>query len=134
MNTRALMVASSTVLGAAGLAASFAPAELLAALSAPTAEPLPVLIQLLGALYMAFAITNWTAQGHIIGGIYSRPLALGNFMHFMVGALALLKHVTSKGFAAPLVIALVAYSVLALCFGYLVFGGGGAGKAATRKD
>jgi hypothetical protein len=58
MNTKVLMVASSLALGLAGMAASFAPSELLRALGSPAADPLPVLIQLLGGLYVAFAITN----------------------------------------------------------------------------
>ena len=73
MNTRTLMVASSLVLGAAGLAMTFAPAELLTALPASAAEPLPVLLQLLGALYLSFAFANWTAKDSLIGGIYARP-------------------------------------------------------------
>ena len=124
------MVASSLALALTGLAASFAPVELLTALSAPTVEPLPVLIQLAGALYLAFAIANWTAQDSIIGGIYSRPLSLGNSLHFTVGALALLKHELRNGFRIPLVIALVAYTVFAICFVYLIFGRGAACKVS----
>jgi hypothetical protein len=96
VNTKVLMVASSLALGLAGLAASFAPSELLRALGSPVAEPLPVLIQLLGSLYLAFAITNWTAKDNMIGGIYSRPLSLGNCVHFVVGSLALAKQQFSR--------------------------------------
>ena len=91
MNTKILMVTSSFALGLAGLAASFAPSELLKTLGSPVAEPLPVLIQLLGGMYVAFAITNWTAKDNMIGGIYSRPLSLGNCVHFVMGSLALAK-------------------------------------------
>ena len=128
------MVASSVALGAAGIATSFAPAELLSALNAPTVEPLPLLLQLLGALYLASAITNWTAKDNIIGGIYSRPLSLGNFLHFVIGALALLKYELAHGLRAPMVITLIAYTMFAHCFGYLVFGLGGACKEATRES
>lgn len=124
------MVASSLYLGLTGFAASFAPTELLTALSAPTVDPLPVLIQLVGALYLAFAMANWTARDSIIGGIYSRPLSLGNSLHFIVGALALLKHELGNGFRTPMVFALIAYSVFAICFGYLVFGRGAACKVS----
>lgn len=122
------MVASSFFLGLAGVAASFAPAEILTALNAPTIQPLPLLIQLLGALYLAFAITNWTAKDSMIGGIYARPLSLGNCLHFVVAALSLLKDRLAHGFQGPLVIALVVYVIFALCFGYLVFGLGTACK------
>lgn len=56
MNTKLLMIASALVLGLAGVAASFAPAELLTAWGAPATEQTVLLAaQLLGALYFAFA-------------------------------------------------------------------------------
>ena len=130
VNTKALMVASTVVLGLAGVAASFAPAEILAGLGVPVMAPLPVIIQLLGASYLGFAMANWTAKDNMIGGIYARPLSIGNFMHFMVGALALLKSAVAGGSGTPVVIAAIAYAVFAVMFGSLVFVGGPAGKAA----
>ena len=41
MNTKVLMVASSLALGLAGIAASFAPSELLRAVGSPAVEPCP---------------------------------------------------------------------------------------------
>ena len=131
MNTRLLLVASSAVLGAAGLAALFAPAELLNALRAAPTEPLPVLIQLLGALYLAFAMANWTAKDSLIGGIYARPLSLGNLLHFVVGTLALLKHQLATGFQGSLTAVLVIYAIFAVGFSSLVFGRGAACKVGA---
>lgn len=128
MNTKVLMGASSLALGLAGIAASFAPSELLRALGSSAAEPLPVLIQLLGAMYFAFALTNWTAKDNIIGGIYSRPISLGNCVHFVAGALALAKQQFSHGVTLPLVAVLIAYTLFAICFAWLVFGYGTACK------
>jgi hypothetical protein len=127
------MAASSLVLGLAGLAASFAPSELLRALGSPAAEPLPVLIQLLGATYVAFALTNWTAKDNMIGGIYSRPLSLGNCVHFVAGALALAKQQFSHDASVPLIAALIVYTTLAICFAWLVFGRGAACKVAAPE-
>jgi len=126
MNSKALLTASSGVLGAAGLAATFAPVELLAASHLPAAQPLPVLIQLLGALYLGFAMANWTAKGSLIGGIYARPLSLANSVHFTVGALALAKAASAGGAPWPLLTATAVYAVFAALFGYLVFGRGAA--------
>lgn len=131
MNTKILMVASSMALGLAGIAASFAPSELLRALGSPEAEPLPVLIQLLGAMYFAFAMTNWTAKDNIIGGIYSRPLSLGNCIHFIVGSLALAKQQFSHAMSMPLIAVLIVYTIFAICFAWLVFGYGTACKVAA---
>jgi len=132
MNTKYLMVASSVVLGLAGLAASFAPVELLNSLNVATTEPLPVLIQLLGALYLGFALMNWTAKGFVVGGIYSRPLTIGNVIHFSVGAIALLKHQFTHDVDGPLIVASILYTGFAICFGYLVFGRGAA--CATNPE
>lgn len=125
------MLVSSVALGLAGIAASFAPSELLRALGSPAAEPLPVLIQLLGAMYVAFAITNWTAKDNIIGGIYSRPLSLGNCVHFNVGSLALAKQQFSHDLSMPLIAILIVYTIFAICFAWLVFGHGTACKVAA---
>ena len=66
-------------------------------------------------------MTNWMAKTVLIGGIYARPLAIGNFAHFLVGALALLKY----AFTVPdswLVWALtVVYSLLAILFALVFF-------------
>lgn len=132
MNTKILMVTSSLALGLAGIVASFAPSELLRALGSPAATPVPVLIQLLGGAYVAFAITNWTAKDNIIGGIYSRPLSLGNSVHFLTGSLALAKQQFSQGVSLPLVVVLIVYSILAICFLWLVFGQGAACKVAPE--
>jgi hypothetical protein len=125
MNTKLLMIASAVVLGLAGIAATFAPAELLAAWGAPATDQTVILVQILGALYFSFALLNWTAKGSMIGGIYARPVSLGNFLHFTMGALALAKQVLSRDLGLPIVVALVVYAIFALLFGALVFGRGG---------
>ena len=132
MNTKTLMVTSSLALGLAGIVASFAPSELLRALGSPAAAPVPVLVQLLGGAYVAFAITNWTAKDSLIGGIYSRPLSLGNSVHFLTGSLALAKQQLSQGVSPPLAVVLAVYSIFALCFLWLVFGRGAACKVAPE--
>lgn len=134
MNTKILMVSSSLFLGLAGLAASFAPSELLGALGSPVAEPLPVLIQLLGSMYVAFAMTNWTAKDNMIGGIYSRPLSLGNCVHFVMGTLALAKQQFSHDMSVPLIAALIVYAIFAISFAWLVFGHGAACKVAAPEQ
>lgn len=83
---------------------------------------MPLLIlQILGAMWMGFAMMNWMAKEILIGGIYARPLAVGNFMHFMVGALALLKS-GFKNADMPLIwIAVALYAVFAVGFALVLF-------------
>jgi hypothetical protein len=125
------MIVSAVMLGIAGIAAIFAPAELLSSIGLGDIAP-PVLVQLLGALYFAFAMTNWTAKDNAIGGIYSRPLALGNFAHFMIGTLVLVRPVIALP-RVPLILAFVIYLVFALLFGALLFGQGPVGKSSNAK-
>ena len=126
MNTKWLMVASSAWLGALGVAATFAPVELLAAINAPVVAPLPVFMQLLGALYFGFAMANWTAKDNMIGGVYARPLSIANCVHFVAGGLALIKAAFVGNMALPLLVVTVAYAILGALFAYLVFGRGAA--------
>ena len=129
MNTRTLMTASSLFLGGAGFFASFGPQELLALLN-PATGLAPVMVQLMGALYFSFALVNWTAKDNIIGGIYSRPISLGNTVHFVMGALALAKF-QGSGLGNRITLVLLAvYAVFAVLFGWLVFGRGAACKVA----
>lgn len=126
MNTRYLMIASSIALAAAGVPALFAPEELLSYVGIPASAPLPVMVQLMGALYLGFAAVNWTAKENAIGAVYSRPLSVGNSLHFTTGALCLLGSMRAVGAHPPLVAALVVYGAFAAGFAYLVFGRGAA--------
>ena len=77
MNTRLLMRASAVLLGVVGAATTFLPQEILTRAGAAPVGFSVVLVQIAGALYLGFAVLNWMAQGNIIGGIYSRPVAIG---------------------------------------------------------
>lgn len=121
MNAKALMTTSSLVLGLAGIFALFAPEILLTSMGVPIANPLDVLIQLMGALYFSIALMNWTAKDSIIGGIYARPISFGNFAHFFSGTLLLAKYVLSNAFNLSILLMLVAYAIFAALFYWLVF-------------
>ena len=114
------MISSCIFLGALGITFTFIPDEIISGLSV-TPNPISILsLQLLGALYLGFAMLNWMAKGSLIGGIYNKPIAIGNFMHFAVGALALIKIITKIHTHSEIVISLtVVYSVFAILFGYV---------------
>lgn len=133
-HTRYLMMASAIVLGIAGLGVSFAPEEFLGVLGASGSGPMPVMLKVMGGLYLGFALMNWTAKDNMIGGIYSRPVAMGNFLHFFIGALSLAKQQVSGEFSVLLAGALVGYGVFAILFGWLVFGQGAACSVAGRES
>jgi hypothetical protein len=120
MNTKILMISSCIFLGTQGIILTFMPDEIISGLSI-TPKPISILVlQLLGALYLGFAMQNWMAKGSLIGGIYNRPIAIGNFMHFAVGAMALIKIITKNHTHLVIVISLtIVYSVFAILFGYV---------------
>jgi hypothetical protein len=113
-----IMAASAIVLALAGLAATFAPHELLEYLGAASDGALPLLVQITGALYLAFAMLNWTAKDSLIGGIYNRPVAIGNFLHFVMGALALGKAAVAMQFLLPVA---AVYTLFAIAFAWVMF-------------
>ncbi len=92
MNTKLLLGATAGLMAAAGLVLQFAPHEVLAAAGYPASGPAPLVLQLLGALYLGFAALNWLSKGVRMGGIYARPLAVGNLLHAFAGAGALLRY------------------------------------------
>jgi hypothetical protein len=80
-----------------------------------------VLAQLAGAMAMGWAILDWMARRQRIGGIYNRPLALANWLHFLTGSFALVKMTPPAGFGALEVALILPYAVLAIWWGVAVF-------------
>jgi Fe2+ transport system protein B len=120
LNTKILLTTSAIFLGLIGLGLSFLPKETLTYLNISSNQILSVILQILGSLYLGFAIMNWMAKESLIGGIYNRPIAIGNFMHFSVGAISLMKIVFGIQVHAEIIISLtVIYTILALCFAYV---------------
>ena len=115
------MMASAVVMCIAGIATSFFPQEILNSTGLSSANGTVILLQITGALYFGFAMMNWMAKTVLIGGIYSKPLAMGNFMHFVIGALALLKITFSSQALMYVSIATIVYTVFAILFGIVTF-------------
>jgi hypothetical protein len=65
---------------------------------------------------------NWMAKDNAIGGIYSRPVALGNLLHFFAVAMALLHLVSAGNNQGILLTVTLIYVIFAGGFGLLVFG------------
>ena len=128
MNTKLLMTTSGLALGLTGLFALFAPDLLLETLGASPTTPLSIPVQLMGSLYFAFALIDWTAKDSAIGGIYARPVSLGNFAHFFVGSLILIKYFLSNSFNLAASLITMVYILFAVLFYWLVFRASGLPK------
>ena len=127
------MRASAVFLGVLGAAATFLPQEILVYGGTRPTGASVLLVQIAGALYLGFAMLNWMAQGNIIGGIYSRPVAIGNLAHFTIGCLSLLKFVFAGQLAIGVVAAAAGYAAFAVLFAYVAFGRFG-GTITSSKD
>jgi hypothetical protein len=117
MTTRALMVTSAALTGAAGIALLFAPSEIVRFTAGGAgSDPARAALQLWGAALLGLGAVNWIGRGLVLGGIYGRALVVGNLVHWTVGGLAglrmLLDHPT-----LPVLWAVTAiYGVLALLY------------------
>jgi hypothetical protein len=116
------MQASSVFMGLLAVPAIFAPQEVMAYASGQSAVFGSLAFQVFGAVYFGFALLNWMAQANLIGGIYSRPVAMGNFVHFLVAALALLKAVLAGHHSMQALAVAAAYTAFALLFAVVLFG------------
>ena len=120
MNTKILMTSSALLLAGIGILLSFLPNEVMEYLNVEPNIITILFLQLLGALYLGFGILNWMAKGTLIGGIYNRPIAIGNLMHFGVGAIALVKVVSNIQTHSEIIISLtVVYVIFAILFAYV---------------
>jgi len=74
-----LLVTAALYVGA-GLALTFAPAEILAALGQAVGAPATWAAQLAGAGLLAVGWQNWLQRHAVVRGIYGRPTLLANLM------------------------------------------------------
>lgn len=120
MHTRYLMILSAALMAIIGIAFSFMPQEVLGVHGSAPDTATVMLVQMAGAAYLGFAMLNWTARGILIGGVYAKPVALGNALHFMMVAIMLVKAAFTFG-AVPLMISAAVFSTFAVWFGYVLF-------------
>jgi hypothetical protein len=121
MSTRVLMTASAALMVVVALPATFAPAELLVATRSTNTPLGVVVVQVAGALAAGFAMLNWMARGNLLGGIYSRPIVIGNFTHFLIAGLALVKAAPSVPVTTVVLGLGVSYLLFAAAFGFVLF-------------
>lgn len=120
MNTKVLMTSSAIFTAILGILISFLPDEILTHLNIENNSITLLFLKLIGAMYMGFAVLNWMAKGTLIGGIYNRPIAFANLMHFGIGAVAFAKAIPALETHKEITIAVtVVYGIFALLFVYV---------------
>lgn len=114
------MSISAVTMAAVGAGLIFLPKDLAQLAGVDPNTVTAIILQVLGSLYFAFAMLNWMSKGNLIGGIYGRPIAVGNFTHFFVGGLGLIK--TAIIFPTALMVSSAAvYGIFAGLFGLILF-------------
>ena len=122
MSTKLIMSASAIVMGVMGILATFMPQEILNYFGVSASDTLSIIIQIIGALYVAFGLLNWMSKDNKIGGIYGKPLAKGNFAHFFIAGMALIKGAMSGIFSSPILLILTGvYVLFAILFILIAF-------------
>ena len=120
MKTKLLMTSSALFCAIIGILLSFLPNEIAEYFNVEPTIITILFLKILSALYLGFGILNWMAKGTLIGGIYNRPIAIGNLMHFGVGAIALVKVISNIQTHSEIIIFLtVFYVIFALLFAYV---------------
>ena len=120
MNTKIVMTSSALLLAGLGILLSFLPNEILEYLKIVPNTITILFLKILSAFYLGFGILNWMAKGTLIGGIYNKSIAIGNLMHFGVGAIALVKVVSDIQIHSEIFISLTAvYVIFAILFAYI---------------
>jgi len=120
MNTKILMTASSIFLMICGLGLTFVPEEISEFINAGSNQTSILFLQILGSLYLGFGMLNWMTKNNLIGGIYSKPLVIGNLAHFLMSSIALIK-IVGKYADSEFIIMLsltIIYSFFTVGFGY----------------
>ena len=120
-STRFLLLSSAVFLAILGFLGSFLSAETIVVLGTEPHSMTIMMGQLAGALYLGFAIMNFYNRRAPMGGIYGRPLGLANLIHFLLGALMLIKLVIGDFRDPPILILTIGYSVFAVGFGMILF-------------
>ena len=122
MNTKILMTSSALFLAVIGILLSFLPNEIMEYFNVEPNIITILFLNILSALYLGFGILNWMAKGTLIGGIYNKPIAIENLMHFGVGAIALVKVVSNIQTHKEIIISLtVMYVIFTILFVDLPF-------------
>ena len=132
MKAKIVVTASAVLLLALGLLLNFMPQESASALGIPASPATTAMLQVLAAALLGMGILDWFSRANRMGGIYGRPLALGNFLLFGAGAIALSP---GHGLAASRAIQAlaIAYSILALGYCWLIFFGDPVAEEAKGK-
>ena len=122
MKLKPVLTASAIYLGLVGLGVLLVPRYFgIGAVPADAPPALIAFLRIFAGPCLGIAVLNWMAQGNIIGGIYSRPVAIGNLAHFTIAGLALLKSIIAGQQPIEVIAGTAAYTAFAVLFALVAF-------------
>ena len=121
MVSKVIVTASAAFFLALGIGLDFLPQEIAARVGLGATPMAATLLQVLAAAFLGMGFLNWFSKANPMGGIYSRPLALQNFLCFGVGAVTLDRAASHGAVPKTVLAAAVAFTAFALAFGWLMF-------------
>ncbi|MFA0960388.1 hypothetical protein AB9P05_01140 [Roseivirga sp. BDSF3-8] len=122
MKTRLLMKSAAIFFGIGGVMALFLPQEASSFLGVAPDPVTDLMFQLLGGAWAGLGLLNWMGRGNLIGGIYSRPVAMANLTYFAIATLSMGRYCMSYNQGQYVLIpVLVIHALFMACFGYIAF-------------
>ena len=115
------MISCALFQGLMGIVLTFLPQEIADYMGIALNQLTILLLQVLGSFYLGFAFLNWMSKENLIGGIYKKPLVVGNLVHFLVSSLTLIKILFSaETYFIFILILSVPYVAFTFSFGYIM--------------
>jgi len=121
MKSKVVLTASAILLFTLGIVLDFMPQEVGAAFGMGVAPMTSVALQVLAAAFLGMGFLNWLSKGNPMGGIYSRPLALQNFLLFGVAGIALDRAALHGTIPRGILCAAFVFTAFAIAFAWLLF-------------
>ena len=113
------MTVSAILFAISGISALFFPYEIAQWIDLPQRAGL--LVQLFSAGLLAIAVTNYIGRNAIYGGIYGKPIMLGNFMFGIICGTSLLSAQLRYQYGFWVWLMILAFGLYTLVFIKLIF-------------
>jgi hypothetical protein len=115
---RTLLIISGVMNGITGMLLTFIPEELLLWTDGEAGEAAILYVSIVGAAMLGFGMMNYMGRNAVYGGIYGKPIILGNLLFHTVAAVHLIKFSmnTSDTLMIPTAVAGTLYFIFAAGF------------------
>jgi hypothetical protein len=117
--TQKLMITNGLLNGITGLALIFLPADLLVLVDDSTSRLAILITSLLGAALFGIGMLNYLGRNAIFGGIYGKPILMGNLVFHTVVAINMVKFAWGSGGVLALISAVMGGCYMLFAVGFI---------------